>query len=275
MARALHKRLIYDIYDFYADSHLVPSCLRWLTRNLEFWFIDRADAVIIADESRRVQLEGAKPRRLEVIYNTPEVVELRDVTRPHGSGLQIGYVGILSSQRGLTEVLDVLERHPEWNIDLAGYGDPQIVRRAEKLPNARFHGTVSYEQALELYARADVMIATYDPAVPNHRFSSPNKLFEAMMLGKPIIVAEGTSMDSVVRRNDLGFVVPYGDMEKLEEALAVIASWNLDKKEHFARRARQVYEQHFSWRLMQERLLQLYATLDAQEGKVNVRRRSV
>ena len=55
---------------------------------------------------------------------------------------------------------------------------------------------IDYESALELYAKCDLMFALYDPAIPNHRYSAPNKVYEAMLLGKPIIVAEGTGVIS-------------------------------------------------------------------------------
>jgi glycosyltransferase involved in cell wall biosynthesis len=49
----------------------------------------------------------------------------------------------------------------------------------------------------------------YDPQVPNHRYSAPNKYYEAAMLGKPIVVAAGTGIDELVRRDGSGYVSEY------------------------------------------------------------------
>ena len=86
-----------------------------------------------------------------------------------------------------------------------------------------WYGRISYQQALELSQQADVLFATYDPAIPNHQYSSPNKVFEGMMLGKPIIVAKHTNMDRMIKDANCGIIVEYGDTVDLENALALLA----------------------------------------------------
>jgi glycosyltransferase involved in cell wall biosynthesis len=124
---------------------------------------------------------------------------------------------------------------------------------------------VPYERALELSAQADVLFATYDPAIPNHRLSSPNKLFEALMLGKPIIVARDTNMDYLVEAEGCGLVVTYGDVPGLEEALARLQQDGALRRQMGAR-ARQTYETTYSWPRMQARLLSLYREVCGQGG---------
>jgi len=128
------------------------------------------------------------------------------------------------------------------------------------LSNVFWFGRVSYERALQLSYDADVLIATYDPAIPNHRFSSPNKLFEAMMLGKPIIVAQGTNMDSIVEQLDCGVVVEYGDVRALEETLERM-QFNPQFSKQLGLNARHAYEQIFNWTRMEERLIKLYQNI--------------
>jgi glycosyltransferase involved in cell wall biosynthesis len=122
----------------------------------------------------------------------------------------------------------------------------------------RFHSRVPYERALELAANAHVLFATYDPAIPNHRYSSANKLFEAMALGKPIVVARGTGMDRLVHQEKIGFVVAYGKLDELEKAFLEVASWDRQVRQTFARRVRTLYERKFSWSIMKEELRRLY-----------------
>ena len=59
------KVVIYDIFDFYAD-HLraTPEWVKFLIRRLDLALIHQADAVILADDSRKEQIVGAAPRRL-------------------------------------------------------------------------------------------------------------------------------------------------------------------------------------------------------------------
>ena len=176
-----------------------------------------------------------------------------------GCTLRLAYIGLLQVERGLTEMLQVLKIHPEWHLDLAGFGgDEETIRTAAaSLKNVRWHGRVPYERALQLSQAADVLFALYDPAIPNHRYSSPNKVFEAMMLGKPIIVARSTNMDMMIERLGCGLVVEYGNIPELEQALL-----RLQQDPHFTAQlgveARKAYDTSYSWNEMQLRLCKLY-----------------
>jgi glycosyltransferase involved in cell wall biosynthesis len=83
-----------------------------------------------------------------------------------------------------------------------------------------------------------------------------------MMLGKPIIVAKNTSMDKIVEKYGLGFVVEYGNKKDLEEAITWIANWDKDKWELFEKHAKKVYSENFSWEIMEHRLIRLYESLE-------------
>jgi glycosyltransferase involved in cell wall biosynthesis len=257
------KKVIYDIFDFYAD-HLraTPELFKKAIRFVDLRAIGRADALILADESRREQIHGARPRYSTIIYNSPEEVTIQQAGGRHsesGCSLRLAYVGLLQVERGLFEMMALLERHPEWCLDLAGFGgdEARIRAQAERMPNVHWHGRVPYQEALELSRAADVLFATYDPAIPNHRFSSPNKIFEAMMLGKPVLVAQDTNMDRIVQQVECGLVVQYGDEAALESALTQLAQDDTLRK-RLGRNARQAYETHYSWQKMQSRLEQLY-----------------
>jgi len=264
MRLLFHKKVVYDICDFYADSRFnLPVWLRNLIRKTEIWAIGEADALILPDRARVEQIKGSNPRKLEFIYNSPEKVQCDGNFARSNSQLLITYVGIFDRVRGLVEMIDIVARHLDWRLNLAGFGrdENMILEHACKLPNVNIFGRIPYRKALELYSEADALFATYDPSIPNHRYSSPNKLFEAMMLGKPIIVCEGTGMDSIVKAYGLGFVIKYGDVNNLEKILIEIASWNHKFREKFSERARSIYENHFSWEIMAERLVNLYREL--------------
>jgi glycosyltransferase involved in cell wall biosynthesis len=227
--------------------------------------IGRVDAVILVDDARREQIGGSKPRRLEVLYNSPEDLKepaparIRD---RNGAPLSLAYIGLLQVERGLLELLQVVEQHLDWSLDLAGFGGDQeeILAAAAGLPNVRWHGRVPYDRALELSRAADVLFATYDPCIPNHRYSSPNKVFEAMMLGKPIVVARDTNMDRIIEQADCGLVVEYGDVAGLEAALVRLCE-DEGLQHRLARNAREAYLTSYSWSRMEEKLHRLYRSL--------------
>ena len=260
------KRVVYDIFDFYAD-HLraTPAWITRVIRWVDLKVISWVDAVILVDEKRREQIRGSRPRRLAVIYNSPEDfwgrLDCPERADPSDEevALRLVYVGLLQVERGLLDLLEVLARHPEWHLDLAGFGGDQeeILARAKDLPNVKWHGRVSYQENLCLASRADVFVALYDPNIPNHRFASPNKVFEAMMLSKPVIVARNTNVDRVVEQHQCGLVVEYGNSPMIEEALTRLAA-DQDLRRRLGENARKAYERSFGWPIMQERPWRLY-----------------
>lgn len=256
------KRVVYDIFDFYAD-HLraTPAMIKSIIRRVDLWVIGKADAVILVDDARVEQIAGSKPRLTTIIYNSPEDVREKYIYlgKPSTSDLRLAYIGLLQVERGLLHMLTVLRNHPEWHLDLAGFGGDEdvILTASANLSNVHWHGRVSYQQALQLSAAADVLFATYDPAIPNHKYSSPNKIFEAMMLGKAIIVAAGTNMDRIVTDAECGCIVPYGDTPSLEKVLQSLVS-NPELVRKLGVNARQAYEKRYHWALMSRRLTLLY-----------------
>jgi glycosyltransferase involved in cell wall biosynthesis len=261
LRRLTGARVIYDIFDFYADTLTQPA-LRAVLGRWDGWAISQADAVIVADERRLSQITIGHPRQVAVIYNSPEAIALPPPPLRR-AGLRVGYIGILQRVRGLPVLLEVLARHPEWELVLGGFGgdEAEITTLARRLGNVDFVGRVDYAEALRLYAGVDVILSTYDPRIPNHRLASPNKLFEALMLGKPLVAAQGTGMDELVAEEALGWVVPYGEATALEAALRACAAWRLTDRLAFAARAQTLYRTRFAWPTMQARLAALYAAL--------------
>lgn len=257
------KKVIYDIFDFYAD-HLrsTPRLIKSIIRALDIKLIALCDAIILADDNRFQQIKGARYKNSAVINNTPlDIYQLtgQELTENQTHRLTIAYVGLLQVERGLLEMLEVLKNHPDWCLELAGFGgdQPEISQLANQMDNVFFHGRITYQEALALSQKADVLFATYDPKISNHKYASPNKVFEAMMLGKPIIVAQGTNMDRIVEKLNCGMIVQYGSILELEEALSTLAV-DPNLRFHLGQNGRKAYESTFNWEIMQQRLLELY-----------------
>jgi len=265
LKRFMGKKVIYDIFDFYAD-HLraTPKWIKNAIRFIDKKCIGWADAVILADDARWAQIAGSKPNRSTIIYNTPPDIrdDLRLVESSQNEIMSLVYVGLLQRERGIFEILSILQRHPEWHLDLAGFGgdEDQIAKIAIKMPNVKWHGRIPYEEALQLSNSADIIFATYDPAIKNNRYASPNKVFEAMMLGKPIIAARNTNVDKIIENYACGLVINYGDVAELEKALTTL-NGDPGLRSKMGRNARRAYEQEFNWSQMETRLIDLYMSV--------------
>lgn len=258
--RIFCHRLVYDIFDFYGDMIALPlsGSMRSRIARWERGVVSAADLVIIADLARRAQLGDATPRRLVEVMNVPEE---RAFPPKRGTEFVVFYGGMIARDRGLTQLVAACEDSGA-KLVVAGHGPDEgtLLPRIESSPAARFLGNVPYAEVLENTAAADAIVALYDPVVPGNRFASPNKLFEAMMLEKPVIVSDGTRPADIVRDVGCGIVVPYGDTDALRDALERLML-SPHEAQTMGTRGRAAYLARFNWKEMERRLLDAYREL--------------
>ena len=133
----------------------------------------------------------------------------------------IFYAGILSKDRGIEAILSAAENVPGIRMIIAGYGkDVEYYKNLfNKYQNVTYLGTINYQSVIEHTQKADLLFALYDPSITNNKFASPNKLFEAMMCGKPIMVSAESSMSEKVAREGCGVVVEYDNVDQIRSAI--------------------------------------------------------
>jgi glycosyltransferase involved in cell wall biosynthesis len=85
-------------------------------------------------------------------------------------------------------------------------------------------------------------------------------VFEGMMLGKPVIVARDTNMDTMIQSGGCGIIVQYGEERELEQSLELLAG-DTDLRQRLGQNARKAYEMIYSWQRMRDRLTAFYARI--------------
>ncbi len=263
-ARLTGAKLVYDIFDFYSEmitADLPPVLRRWLGR-AERRMIASADLVVLPDLRRQVQFDGVRPRRLVEIMNVPED---RRVTAEPAKDFTVFYGGMIAKDRGLIDLVAACEATGA-KLVVAGHGpdEAELLPQLESSPMCLYLGTVPYGEVLKQSAACHAIAALYDPAVPNNRLAAPNKIFEAMMLAKPLVVSDGIAVAELVRSVGCGKVVPYGDRVALEKALQDLLLSPADC-DAMGARGRAAFERGLNWRTMESRLLDAYASLVPQK----------
>ena len=252
-----NKAVVYDIYDYYADSHNIPRALLPIVEKTENTVVNKADATIICTEERFEQINKTKPNKLVVIHNSPDV----DIIPESEVEYDYAYCGSLCERRLLKEILGEYKNHDNIKMVFAGndvfYNDAKIL--GEKFDNFKFEGTIPYARVIELETKARVLSAIYEPSIRNHRLCAPNKFYEALALAKPIIVCRGTGIDKVVEKYNIGKVIDY-DVEQFYTAVLYFKN-NEAICQEMGKRARILYEDNYRWSMMKKRLMKLYKEL--------------
>lgn len=258
------RKVVYDVFDFYGD--LISRPLAERTRRglygLEIALASFADLVLLPDSVRRGTLGQAFSRPVEIVMNVPrdEVFSERQ-----SSEFTIFYGGNLGPDRGLLEANEVVTGMKDVTFRVAGAGELEKPLRslAEESSSLEFLGQIDHPTLLRETARAHAILAWYDPSVPANRLASPNKLFEAMMLRRPILVSDGTNAGEIAALKQSGIRIPYGDVEALRKAIARLR----DDPAHAASlgaAGRRAFETTYNWPVNEKRLREAYRAVLAE-----------
>lgn len=255
IAKLLNKRLIYDIYDYYIDCHNLPRIVKKMAEKQEIKTINYANVTIICTEQRKEQIKKAKPKELLVIHNSPEIskeiLNEKNIIQSNSNKTKIVYVGILQDDRLLIEIGEKLKDMHQYELHIGGFGkyEEYFKKMAYKYENIFFYGMLEYKMALKLESECDIIFATYNPEIANHRYSAPNKLYEAMALEKPIIVCKNTGIDKIVDRENLGKSIEYKS-EEFFEAIKEVKNKSYEN-------SKRIYEEKYNWENMKNKLMKI------------------
>jgi glycosyltransferase involved in cell wall biosynthesis len=160
-----------------------------------------------------------------VIRNTPPYEQAS--FRPTGERIRVLYHGIVAPGRGLEAAIDsVPSWRPGFELAIRGPENPDfsaaLRARIDKLRISHRVRLLPPVPMMELVRGA----MTFDIgffALPNHsqhnKFALPNKFFEYMMAGLALCVSDLPEMAGLVRKYDLGVLIPRVDPLAIADAI--------------------------------------------------------
>jgi glycosyltransferase involved in cell wall biosynthesis len=276
--RARHGgRTIYDSRDVYMlsrDFYRLERPLRPLLVGLERRWARAADRVLTVNDAYADLLVGSLGiERPAVVLNCPEAWtppepapnRLREALGLDLDTAVVLYQGQLIGERGIEQAMDAILAVPDAVLVLMGYGRdkyyqsmvaaPPYLGRVFVLP------PVPPSELLTWTASADVTVMPIQPTTDNHRYTTPQKLFESIAAGVPVVASDLPAMSAVVRSCGVGIAC---DPVSIDEIAAAIRSLvEVPETERSAMRAHilAVAHQTFNWESQVATLFGLYAAL--------------
>jgi len=227
-----------------------PKALRMVFTAIEHFVSRLSDFIIFVDEARATQLSFQMlPENSTVVYNSPVAVPASAKwpfsSRAH---LRVFYGGGLHRDRGIPALIDAVKTIPAVELVVAGDGPlaEWIARASRESDNVIFLGRIPHEELMKYTRASDVIPCFYDPRVPNNKLASPNKLFEAMALGKYVLTNSGQRVADYVRKHDIGSVVEYDNPTEIASQLRQLIS-NPDRLANVAARSPSIFQETYSW----------------------------
>jgi len=138
----------------------------------------------------------------------------------------VGYIGWIRDSRPikclLTAVKELRREGYDIRVFFAGFGpdDQEIRKTAADLDFVSFYGHYQYDkEAPDLYSRVDIIFSVYDISVKNGKILLPNRFYECIVCGLPIIVAKETKLQNYMDQYGIGYAVDYLSVSDMKEAL--------------------------------------------------------
>jgi glycosyltransferase involved in cell wall biosynthesis len=255
------KKLVFDIFDRYAMAFVSPKCKIYysIVTYLEEFFTKRANVLITISKEVLCTFQK-KPKTSLVIMNCPKDYAIDKEKKTGDRPFRIVFTGsILKKTRGLESIISAIRDLGDVEFIIAGWyleRDKEFLDQILANPNVKFRGLLEPNDSLALEASSDAMIALYEPQLWNN-ITLPNKLFEAMMCGVPLITNVASK---VVNEIGFGIVVKYDDAEEIKQAILTLRD-NAGLREKLGLNGRKAYLEKYNWPKMEQELLKVYDNL--------------
>jgi glycosyltransferase involved in cell wall biosynthesis len=275
--------VVYDSHEIFLEAGSTatrPAWARWIFRRLEQGWVRQAAALVTVNVSlEEVLTKRYRPRRTVVLHNTPSRWAVPPTPRRlMRTALGLGpdvpialYHGGFSLHRGLEELAAAIL---EPGLDrvhavFLGYGNRREWLETEAL-DPRYGGrlhvlpAVPPAQLLDWVVDADVGVMPIQTSTLNHYLSTPNKLFECLAAGVPVVASDFPEMRRIVLGNPdgpLGVLCRPDDPADVARGIREILDLAPADRTALRQRCLEAAHDRWNWETESAHLIELYADL--------------
>ena len=231
-AKLKRKKIIFDSHEFYPAMMIDQGMKRlsFFARKLQTFISKRVDAIIVVNPVLE-RIFKKLNENTHLVMNSRKLDEFKNIKnnplKKYKNKKKFLYIGAFSPGRNLLELLDIFRNKNNAVFILGGNGrlEKQIKGKLHK--NIVFLGRVKKEDVPKYTLASDYLLAIYRSKFLNNDIAGPpNKLFEAIAAGKPIITSKNGSTGELVRSIGCGITV---NPDNKEEINGLIDRLSIDK----------------------------------------------
>ena len=279
LARIKGAKFLFEVRDLWpqfaiAVGVLTNPILIFLSEWLERFLYRRADRVMVNSPGfvRPVTSRGAK--RVELIPNgaDPSMFDPNDngAVFRRSNQLENKFVALYAGAHGMSNDLQIILESAslladEKNIHIVFLGDgkekPALMAQAKgmNLSNVTFLPSVPKTEMASALAGADACFAILKP-LEEYKTTYPNKVFDYMAAGRPVVLAIDGVIRDVVETADCGIFATPGNAKEIAEAIRKLAA-NAEQSRAMGLKGRRYLEENFSRAVIGNKLVDLLEEL--------------
>jgi glycosyltransferase involved in cell wall biosynthesis len=269
------KKVIYDVHEDYGKQILsklyIPRIIRkqlaFLVRITEYFCSKLFDAIITATDE--ILGDFYYHKRAVSVKNFPIFTNF-SIRRNNGDGenalFSLIYIGGLDEIRGITQIIKALEFFNSDNqlkLTLCGDFYPEDyewkLRSLEGFKKVEYLGWLEPYQIPDLLGKCDAGIVCFLPE-PNHMNAMPNKMFEYMAAGLPVIASNFPLWKRIVGGSGCGICVDPLKPEEIARAITYLVNHH-DLRKEMGENGRKAVLEKFNWEKESKKLIEIYEAL--------------
>jgi len=287
-ALKLHKKKTFDIihcHDFYSlpigvklkerlgtpfvyDAHELwnpiisgtnPKPLTNYYMRKEKQGLENADHIITVAEPHLQHFLNRGYQNVTIVSNCKEKISDKYIPS-RNKVFNLIYIGVFNGKRFTPEAIEICKEISDIRFELAGYGGNEdkiknLINNDSK-NRTRFLGKLPMNEVIPKTLEADAILCMLDPSFMNNRVGPPNKLFEAMVCGRPVIATKNTYSGKLVKKLDMGLAIDY-DKKSFKNAVIKLRD-NPDLRKRLGKNALKAALLRYNWEEEEKRLLEVY-----------------
>ena len=215
-----NKPLVYDSHEYFTEvpeligRPVVKAIWTWLEKRL----VPRVDAAYTVCDSIAEVYRDLYKVDFKVVRNLPVCLATETIADPMTSSHRISnsskvilYQGALNLGRGVGTAIRAMQYLEGVELWLAGDGDltsqlKELVVEMKLESKVKFLGRLPLHQLHEVTLQADLGISLEEDLGLNYRFTLPNKLFDYIQAGVPVLVSNLPEMRHIVEYYQIGTI---------------------------------------------------------------------
>jgi len=237
----IHKikgtNLVYDSHEYFTG---VPELenrrfVRSVWKFIEKRIFPHLQTVFTVNDSIAGLYEKEYGIRPAVVRNVPETPEDYPVADRNETGLPLNKHIILlqgagiNIHRGAEEAVLAMQYLDNCLLLIIGGGDvisvlPGLIARYNLEEKVLMLPKQPMEVLLKYTVCADIGLTLDKDTNMNYRFSLPNKLFDYIQAGLPVLASDLPEISAIIRHYDIGMITPSHEPEKIAECIRSMIS---------------------------------------------------
>ena len=271
------KRVVYDIHEHWPseipydlgirNGTLVQRALSALVSSVEIALARRAESTFAVSESvaARFREKGIDP----AIISNYSIADLDIPYNPVRSGRKLMFVaGNIHAFHGVGECIRAVSRvkedYPDVTLTLVGNVREDLDEHINGSDHNEFitsTGFLPYREMYEKLNEGTAGLLVFQPTYYNISIGLPNKLFDYMLLGLPVIASDLPEIRNVVGKADCGILVDPVSVDEIADAITYLFE-HPEEAQRMGANGRKAVLERYNWSAMEADLLQIYRNLD-------------